>query len=812
VTTTEPVISALWRYPELAARMQWSERIDGRERARLIARGIADRHTPESAVRFLVRDGEFAVAETVLDNIAQLGLVDRHTLKRLSEQLEKERHAAAIQATIQAQLLRDRAQRVGMTDVDVGAVAADARNRRADAATHLDELDRRVEQMEQDRTSNIKQRLDGMLREDTSAPVQAWGDQIRALLKAKELPAAERMLDEGPGASSFLPVEEPTAAWPWNTVGLDEILNWFDRSGGFAPPRLREYVRDDAGEKLLSAMRQLEDPAGEGHSLLATAVQELIGSDAVAPRLEPLPGGAHEFTLLIPDDFRLPPIRFVGRTRGLRIAIGGDRPADDRELVWLSTRIRDPRQSGAVVITLADLLSLLQSEKPRSGRPRSTPSRRMGLIRIICTQLPVSEVVPSEAFVGTSRTDLRHQIWWLLHVFGVSPDGVAVDTLLYESGSHPRVLAQSLLAVIDYARRKDLIRLESQAFIDLRASDSYRQSVQDTLIAELGDAGAAALFTMVFFSSADDLRSALDTIAADAGLEMPLDRLMDVVAVTADLRRAGYLVDDGSGGVALCGCGVTHLLQQGNPHELARQALIRLAAAELAAGPNMTEERLQEEQFLRWLVEIRLHAESQRARMAEEALNEARRGTSAAAERIRNDRQLREDRQQVEAWRTERVEIDLVESCRAVVSIIEGLADQVDINMHAHGPATIVGSRMALRIALQNIVRNAQQAVQASHGPGERDILVTVSVPEEDPSQALVDVEDNGPGIPPNVWERLAEGMAPPSTHHEGTGEGIVGARVLLRLLGGSLEVLQTASPSLGGAHVRLRVPLRRPD
>jgi signal transduction histidine kinase len=808
VTTTEPAISDLWRYPELAIKMRWSERVDGQEQARLVARGIADRHTPESAVQRLVQDGEFTIAETIVDGIARIGLVDNQTSTRLCEQIEKGRQAAGAQAAVQAQLLRERARRIGMADIDVDAVAADARNRRADAETYLDELDRRVEQVEKDQTSNIKRHLEGMLHDDASALAQAWGDQIRALLDAKEIPAARQMLDEGPGSLSLLPVEEPTAVWPWRTVGLDEILDWFDRSEALAPPGLREYVPDDAGEKLLLAMRKLQEPAGVGHGPLAAAVQELIGSDAVAPHPEPLPGGGHEITLLVPDDFRLPPMSFVGRTRGLRIAIGGEAPADDRDLVWLSTRIREDRRPGSVVLTLADLLSLLQSEKQRSGRPRSTSSRRMGLIRMVCQQLPVLVVIPSDAFVGASRTDLRHQVWWLLHAFGVSPDGVAVDTLLYESGSHPRILVQTLHFLVDYARRRGLVRLEPQAFVDLRASDSYREAVQASLLEELGDAGAAALFTMVFFSSADDLRSALDTIAADAGLKTPLDRLVDVVAVTAALRRTGYLIDDGSGGVALCGCGVTQLLHQGDPHELAKQALRRLAEAEPAGGSKATEERLQEEQFLRWLVEIRLHAESHRARMAEEALDEARGGTSAAAERIRSDRDLREDRQQVEVWRKERVEIDLVEACRTVVSMIEGLADHVDINMHAHGPATIVGSRMALRIALQNIVRNAQQAVQASQAPGERDILVTVSVPEDDRSHALVDVEDNGPGIPPDVWEQLAQGAPPPSALHEGTGEGIVGAVVLLRLFGGSLQVLQTVSPSLGGAHVQLRIPL----
>jgi signal transduction histidine kinase len=802
-------IQGLWRYPELAVQARWSGRVDDRARARLIARGIADRYTPESAVRYLTAEGEFDVAEAMLEEIVRLGLVDAQGAALLSGQIRAERRSARAQVTVQAHLLRERAERIELAEIDVAMTIADAGRRRAAAETRLTELDDRIERAETEYGSALERELDAALGDDPSAVAQAWGEQVRALLAVKEFPAARQVLQEGPGQSSVLPVDEPTAAWPWKTAALDEILSWF-RSRNQAPRDLRDYVTDAAAERLLQAMRQLTESGEAAHGALAEALQELIGAEGLVPHLEPSPAGGHEFLLLIPDEFRLPPMSFAGRGRGLRVTIASREPTgtDGGVVVWLSTRVREQRDPGPVILDLSDLLSLMQTEKKQSGRPRSSSSRRMGLVRMICQQLPVLTVLSSDAFRGTSRTDLRHQVWWVLHAFGVSPDGVAVDTLLDESGWHPAVLLQALSFVVDYAHRNGFARLEPETFAELRGSESYRCAVQADLLAELGDAAAAALFTMIFFISVDDLPAALDTIAADARLEAPLNQLLDIAAVTARLRQAGYLTE-AVGAVTLRESGITRLLRRGDPHEVAKQALERLDQARKVAGPGSLEAQLQEAQFQRRLAEIRVHLEMTRARMAEEKHREPQDETPAET-RILDDRYLREERQQVEIWRNERVDIDLRKACKDIVKEVESFSDQVDINMRADRSAFILGSRMALRIALENILFNAQQAVQENRPPGERDIFVTISAPADDPAHVLVDVEDNGPGVPPKIRERLALGTAPPSSRHEGGGEGMIGAMVLLHLLGGRLEVLPDPSPALGGAHVRLRIPLAR--
>lgn len=815
VTTPAPIVG-LWRYPELAVRAKWSEPLDAHERGRLLARGVADRHTPDSSVAVLVAAGEYEVAEEILEAIA--GIVDGPAAKRLSRMIDDDRRAAVARIAIEAHVLRDRALRIGRHDVDIAMITQSARRRRADGDAEVEALGEDLDGAEESAIKDLWDRLRARLVPDPPQPALIWADQVRALLRAKEIPAARQVLDGGPGLSSLLPVEEPTAMWPWRTVPLEEILGWFGPSGMLAPPGLREYVPDQAGEDLLQALAGLDrTPGAEAHAQLAAALAELIGTDRV-PELVARPDGGFRTTLMITDDFRLPPMGFVGRDGGLPVTIGGEEPDPETAdasgpAVWLATRLREERRRDRVVVTLADLLGLLQSEKPRSGRARSTSSRRMGLLRIVCQQLPVAAVIARDAFVGTPTADLRRQVWWLLHAFGVSPDGVAVDTLLFESGAHRRPLVQTLHHIVEYARANKSLRLEPEAFVQLRASAAYREAVQADLLAELGDAQAAALFTMIFFASADDPRAAIDTIVTDAGLDLPLTELLDLDAAIEGLRAAGYLVDDGPGRVALCDCGITHVLRSGDPHEVAKQALGRLAVAQTTAelGPDQErqrhEARLQDAQLLRFLAEIRWHDEHRRAERAEAAY-ERERGT--AAERIREDRERREDRQKVDAWRSERVEIDLVEACREVARDIERYDADVDIAVRGEGRVLVVGSRAVLQTALRNIIGNAEHAVREARAPGEGTVSVLISIPPEDPARALVDVEDNGPGIAAAVLEQVARGEAPSSTRHDGDGEGIEGARVLLLLLGGELDLSPAASPALGGGHVRLRLPLRR--
>jgi hypothetical protein len=815
----------LWRYPELTVALRWSNQVSAVERARLIARGLADRRSPENAVRFLLDKGEFQVAETVLEQIAEDGALSGQAVDQLNRELHNRQRAASDDAESQAWLLRERANRVRWekidrpaVEVDLPSLVKDAAERSADAAAYLAELDTQISDAEERYGASIIREREGVMATDgsgsQSAAVQAWSEEIDALIGAREFAAAQQVLANGPGSASVLPVEEPAAEWPWTTATIDEILGWFGPSRAYAPPRLRDaYVVDQAGRKLLDAIALVDVSDADAPVRLAEAVQNLIGVEGMTPRVGPAPGGGSEFVLRIPDELRLPPMAIAGRGSRVRVIIAADQPAESpaETLIWLSPRLREPKRAGLIVIDLSDLLSLLQAETMRSGRARTPASRRMGLLRIICRQLPVSSVLASQAFEGVPLPELRPQVWWLLHVFGTSPDGVAVDTLIEESGGQSCYLVRALHFTVEFAREQGFARLEPETFAQLRRSEPYRNAVELDLLEQLGDADAAGLCTIVFFTAVDDLRSALDTIAADAGLMTPIDQLLNSLDVEANLQQLGYLTTGREGAVSLRESGIIRLLRRGDPHELAKQALVRLEQAANATRSDFVDTRLQDEQFYRKLTQMELHHERLRARMAERKTLELL-GETPTAVLILDDRTRRDRRQQVEEWRSERAAIELGAVCKELAREVESFSRGVeilpDIKRHAH----IVGSMMALRIALHNVICNAQLAAEKNEPPTPREVIVCVDAPAADPGYAWVDVEDNGPGMPADIMDLLASGASRlPSSRHPGEGEGIVGAMALLQLLSGTLEILEVPS-SLGGAHVRIRVPLAASD
>jgi signal transduction histidine kinase len=112
-------------------------------------------------------------------------------------------------------------------------------------------------------------------------------------------------------------------------------------------------------------------------------------------------------------------------------------------------------------------------------------------------------------------------------------------------------------------------------------------------------------------------------------------------------------------------------------------------------------------------------------------------------------------------------------------------------------PARVVGDRPALARLLRNLADNA-----ARHAVDRVEIRV-----EPGTEEAVVDVLDDGPGIPLAERDRVFDRFVRLDTSREraagGAGLGLAIAREIARVHGGDLVVLD--SPS--GAHLRLRLP-----
>ena len=118
------------------------------------------------------------------------------------------------------------------------------------------------------------------------------------------------------------------------------------------------------------------------------------------------------------------------------------------------------------------------------------------------------------------------------------------------------------------------------------------------------------------------------------------------------------------------------------------------------------------------------------------------------------------------------------------------------------GPGWVLGDPDALARAVRNLLDNA-------HRHGTR---AEVSVHRLD-GQVVLDVDDDGPGIPPADRQRVLERWVRLDPSRAGTtggsGLGLALVRATARAHGGDVEVL--TSP-LGGARLRLRLPAAPPD
>ena len=115
---------------------------------------------------------------------------------------------------------------------------------------------------------------------------------------------------------------------------------------------------------------------------------------------------------------------------------------------------------------------------------------------------------------------------------------------------------------------------------------------------------------------------------------------------------------------------------------------------------------------------------------------------------------------------------------------------QPNIRFKLELPDTPVLARIDHRLvtqALTNIVKNATESIEAvGRLDGELGII-TVAVREE-PGAAIIDVEDNGKGLPSEDRERLLEPYM--TTREKGTGLGLAIVRKIMEEHGGSIALL----------------------
>jgi signal transduction histidine kinase len=125
-------------------------------------------------------------------------------------------------------------------------------------------------------------------------------------------------------------------------------------------------------------------------------------------------------------------------------------------------------------------------------------------------------------------------------------------------------------------------------------------------------------------------------------------------------------------------------------------------------------------------------------------------------------------------------------------------ARQVAISVEAQSDARLLADAELIRAAVLNLLLNAVQAM-GSHG----HLAVRLSATSD---AAIIDVQDNGPGVPAELRERIFEPFF--TTKARGGGLGLPIARRTAELHGGTLTL---ACPESGGTLASLTVPLNPP-
>ena len=143
---------------------------------------------------------------------------------------------------------------------------------------------------------------------------------------------------------------------------------------------------------------------------------------------------------------------------------------------------------------------------------------------------------------------------------------------------------------------------------------------------------------------------------------------------------------------------------------------------------------------------------------------------------------------------------ELVEEAWELVSLDEKAAQTIFDNRTAL-ECRIYGNADRLMQVFVNLLRNALQAVPA--GTGRIAVQTTLEIDDAERWWTIA-VEDNGPGIPPDVLPDIFEAFISTKLDSKGTGLGLTVSEGIIQQHGGSISA---ANRPGGGARLAIRLP-----
>lgn len=146
-------------------------------------------------------------------------------------------------------------------------------------------------------------------------------------------------------------------------------------------------------------------------------------------------------------------------------------------------------------------------------------------------------------------------------------------------------------------------------------------------------------------------------------------------------------------------------------------------------------------------------------------------------------------------------EIELDALVREVVALARSHMDVrgCTLRVPVNDPITLRGNRSMLGMMLLNLILNA---ADATRGRGRIDVYL-----RRTDDSAVIEVDDDGPGVPPELREKVFTAFFSSKAH--GTGLGLLSVKVTVEAHGGTVEA---GDSELGGARFRVVLPRRGPD
>lgn len=165
---------------------------------------------------------------------------------------------------------------------------------------------------------------------------------------------------------------------------------------------------------------------------------------------------------------------------------------------------------------------------------------------------------------------------------------------------------------------------------------------------------------------------------------------------------------------------------------------------------------------------------------------------------------VRSARRQAREVRTPvRLPVDLSAVTAAAVRDLEPeVRPHAELRFAAEPALEVLGDPIDLRRVVDNLVRNAVEALAEALADADRPAIRVAA--RLDGAHVVLEVADNGPGIPPELGERVFdEGV---TTKPTGTGLGLASVRRIVEAHGGAIAL---ASSPGHGATFRVRLPAR---